>query len=39
MMNIFEDFCKYLVEVTGDLEITNRKDFEFPLLEKVGGKD
>jgi hypothetical protein len=31
------DFCNVLVEVTGDLEITNRKGITFPLLEKVGG--
>ena len=30
------DFCNVLVEVTGDLEITNRKGITFPLLEKVG---
>ena len=31
------DFCNVLVEVTSDLEITNRKGIAFPLLEKVGG--
>ena len=32
-----KDFCKYLVEVTGDFEMSNRKRFEFPLLIKVDG--
>lgn len=31
------DFCNVLVEVTGDLETTNREEISFPLLEKVGG--
>jgi hypothetical protein len=31
------DFCNVLVEVTGNLEINNRKGISFPLLEKVGG--
>jgi hypothetical protein len=32
-----EDFCKYLVEVTGDFDIEGRKDFEFDSLVKIGG--
>ena len=32
-----KDFCKYLVEVTGDFDMSNRKRFEFPLLVKVDG--
>ena len=32
-----KDFCEYLVEVTGDFDMANRKRFEFPLLVKVDG--